>query len=117
MPADEQELRFLELDGARVAYATLGSGPALLVPALWAGHLERDWALAEYRDFFCELARDHTVIRYDRLGTGLSDRTIDPAEFGAVSLLLTTRSVAGALQRPAAVPGNRPMPPARDWGP
>jgi DNA-binding NarL/FixJ family response regulator len=23
MPADEQELRFLELDGARVAYATL----------------------------------------------------------------------------------------------
>jgi hypothetical protein len=91
MPADEQELRFLELDGARVAYATLGSGPALLVPALW--------------------------IRYDRLGTGLSDRTIDPAEFGAVSLLLTTRSVAGALQRPAAVPGNRPMPPARDWGP
>jgi hypothetical protein len=53
MPADEQELRFLELDGARVAYATLGSGPALLVPALW--------------------------IRFDRLGTGLSDRTIDPA--------------------------------------
>jgi pimeloyl-ACP methyl ester carboxylesterase/DNA-binding CsgD family transcriptional regulator len=97
MPEDEQELRFLELDGARVAYATLGSGPALLVPALWASHLERDWSLAEYREFFSELARDHTVIRYDRLGTGLSDRDIDPAGFGVELELRTLEALVAAF--------------------
>ena len=97
VPAGEQELRFLELDGARVAYATLGSGPALLVPALWASHLERDWSLAEYREFFSELARDHTVIRYDRLGTGLSDRDIDPAGFGVELELRTLEALVAAF--------------------
>jgi pimeloyl-ACP methyl ester carboxylesterase/DNA-binding CsgD family transcriptional regulator len=97
MPADEQELRFLELDGARVAYATLGSGPALLVPALWASHLERDWSLPEYREFFSELARDHTVIRYDRLGTGLSDRDVDPAGFGVELELRTLEALVAEL--------------------
>jgi pimeloyl-ACP methyl ester carboxylesterase/DNA-binding SARP family transcriptional activator len=94
---DEQELRFLELDGARVAYATLGSGPALLVPALWASHLERDWSLAAYREFFSELARDHTVIRYDRLGTGLSDRDVDPAAFGVELELRTLEALVAAF--------------------
>ncbi len=97
VPAVEQELRFLELDGARVAYATLGSGPALLVPALWASHLERDWSLAEYREFFSELARHHTVIRYDRLGTGLSDRDIDPAGFGVELELRTLEALVAAF--------------------
>ena len=97
VPADEQELRFLELDGARVAYATLGSGPALLVPALWASHLERDWSSAEYREFFSQLARDHTVIRYDRLGTGLSDRDIDPAGLGVELELRTLEALVAAF--------------------
>ena len=97
MPPDEQELRFLELDGARVAYATLGTGPVLLVPALWAGHLERDWSLPAYRAFFTALARDHTVVRYDRLGTGLSDRDVDPATLGVELEVRTLAAVVAEL--------------------
>ena len=44
------------------------------MPGIWIGHLELDWELPEYRAFFGSLAETHTVIRYDRLGTGLSDR-------------------------------------------
>lgn len=74
MPPD-QEIRFCSVPGAgRVAYATVGSGPPLVIPALWLGHLELEWEFAEYRAFLTALARGRTVIRYDRLGTGLSDR-------------------------------------------
>jgi pimeloyl-ACP methyl ester carboxylesterase/DNA-binding CsgD family transcriptional regulator len=69
----EQEIRFCAVDGARVAYATVGSGPALLLPALWISHLELEWGFDEFRSFIAALARRRTVIRYDRLGTGLSD--------------------------------------------
>ena len=70
----EQEIRFCDVDGARVAYATVGSGPPLLLPALWIGHLEHEWGFEELRAFIGALARRRTVVRYDRLGTGLSDR-------------------------------------------
>ena len=69
-----QEIRFCDVGGARVAYATVGSGPALLLPALWIGHLELEWGFEDLRAFICALARRRTVIRYDRIGTGLSDR-------------------------------------------
>jgi pimeloyl-ACP methyl ester carboxylesterase/DNA-binding CsgD family transcriptional regulator len=70
----EQEIRFCGAGDGRVAYATVGTGPPLFVPALWISHLELEWGFAEFRAFIEALARDRTVIRYDRLGTGLSDR-------------------------------------------
>jgi pimeloyl-ACP methyl ester carboxylesterase/DNA-binding CsgD family transcriptional regulator len=69
-----QEIRFCGADGGRIAYATVGTGPPLLIPALWISHLELEWGFAEFRAFIEALARDRTVIRYDRLGTGMSDR-------------------------------------------
>ncbi|HEX5618727.1 MAG TPA: alpha/beta fold hydrolase [Solirubrobacteraceae bacterium] len=70
----EQEIRFCEAGGARVAYATVGSGPPLVLPATWVSHLEAEWAFPEVRRFIGALAREHTVVRYDRPGSGLSDR-------------------------------------------
>ena len=66
----DQEIRFCTVDGARLAYATVGQGPALVLPALWISHLELEWGFAEFRTFVAALARERTVIRYDRLGTG-----------------------------------------------
>jgi pimeloyl-ACP methyl ester carboxylesterase len=70
----EQQIRFCEVDGRRVAFATAGEGPPLVLPALWGSHLELEWTFPEYRAFIGALASSRTVIRYDRLGTGLSDR-------------------------------------------
>ena len=41
--------------GVRVAYATVGRGPALVVPAAWVGHLEIAWqdpAVRAYLEHF-----------------------------------------------------------------
>ncbi|MBJ7331534.1 MAG: alpha/beta fold hydrolase [Solirubrobacteraceae bacterium] len=80
----EQIIRFCRVDGHAVAFATVGTGPPLLVPGPWIGHVELDWTLPHVAAFLRGLARTHTVIRYDRLGVGLSDRDVEPeAKFGS----------------------------------
>lgn len=84
----DQAIRFCEVPGGRVAYATVGAGPPLVVPALWVSHVEHDWEHAEFRAFFGALASRHTVIRYDRLGNGLSDREVQGDEAATLAALV-----------------------------
>lgn len=75
--------------GARIAYTTLGSGPPLIVVPPWVTHLDALTALSGYRRFHETLGRDHTVVLYDRWGTGLSDRArSDFSLEGEVQVLL-----------------------------
>jgi pimeloyl-ACP methyl ester carboxylesterase/DNA-binding CsgD family transcriptional regulator len=118
----EQDIRFCTAGRSRVAYATVGTGPPLLLPALWVSHLELEWGFPAYRAFIAALARHRTVIRYDRLGTGLSDRepiptladeldtmaaVLDALGFAETSLLgISWGAAAGAAfaaQRPERV--------------
>jgi pimeloyl-ACP methyl ester carboxylesterase/DNA-binding CsgD family transcriptional regulator len=46
----------------------------LLFTGKWVTHLEEEWEEPRARVFYEELARTHRVVRYDRLGTGVSDR-------------------------------------------
>lgn len=73
----EQDIRFCQLDGRRIAYATVGEGPPLVFGAKWVSHLEEEWDDPRARQFYEELAQSHLVVRYDRLGAGLSDREVD----------------------------------------
>lgn len=52
-----------------------GKGPVLVLPAWWVSHVERDFEDPAFRGFFTRLAESLTVVRYDRAGVGLSDRT------------------------------------------
>jgi pimeloyl-ACP methyl ester carboxylesterase/DNA-binding CsgD family transcriptional regulator len=72
----EPDIRFTDLDGKRIAYATVGEGPLLIIGGRWVSHLEEEWEHARPRAFFEELAATHRVVRYDRLGVGLSDRVM-----------------------------------------
>jgi pimeloyl-ACP methyl ester carboxylesterase/DNA-binding CsgD family transcriptional regulator len=72
----ESEIRFLEFAGRRVAYAVTGDGPALVAPAWWISHLELDWGDAAFRRLWESVADGYTLVRYDRLGVGLSDRDV-----------------------------------------
>ncbi|MEM7138248.1 MAG: alpha/beta fold hydrolase [Myxococcota bacterium] len=67
-------------DDKRMAYAIDGDGPAIVLPAWWISHVQRDWEEDGFRAFFSSLAEDHTVVRYDRIGAGLSDRERDQAD-------------------------------------
>ena len=72
----EQDIRFCEVEGRRMAYASIGEGPLLVFSARWISHLEDEWELPEVRHFFEELATTHRVVRYDRIGVGLSEREL-----------------------------------------
>jgi pimeloyl-ACP methyl ester carboxylesterase/DNA-binding CsgD family transcriptional regulator len=73
----EQEIRFCQLDGRRIAYASVGEGPLLLFGGRWVTHLEGEWEQPAVRAFYEGLAATHRVVRYDRIGAGLSDRGLD----------------------------------------
>src|ERR1043166_4859806 len=74
----DQEIRYLDLGGRRLAYSTYGDGPPLGVGPRWVSHLEEEWGDADQRPFYAELARTHQVVRFDRLGCGLSSRELEP---------------------------------------
>jgi pimeloyl-ACP methyl ester carboxylesterase/DNA-binding CsgD family transcriptional regulator len=67
--------------GRRIAFAVVGSGPAVVLPAWWVSNVVEDWHFGPLRRFIEALAADRTVVRYDRLGTGLSDRDRPPETF------------------------------------
>ena len=72
----EQRLGSTQLPGGTtLTYATAGDGPPLLFIGGWLSHLELSWALPAERQLFEGLARGRTVLRYDRPGCGLSDRS------------------------------------------
>jgi class 3 adenylate cyclase/pimeloyl-ACP methyl ester carboxylesterase len=70
-------------DGVRLAYATVGSGPPLVRSAHWLSHLQYDWELPIRRPLLLGLAKDHTLIRYDPRGSGLSDWDVGEISFDA----------------------------------
>src|SRR6267142_5802916 len=80
----EQRIQFCTTaDGARIAYATVGDGPPLVKAANWLSHLEFDWRSPVWRHLLKEFARDHSFIRYDERGNGLSDWNVSDLSFNA----------------------------------
>jgi pimeloyl-ACP methyl ester carboxylesterase/DNA-binding CsgD family transcriptional regulator len=96
----EQNIRFCELDGKRIAYASVGDGPLLLFGGRWVTHLEEEWVDPATRAFFEDLAATRRVVRYDRIGAGLSDRTLP----GPASVDLDTRTLAAVHTAVGAEP-------------
>src|SRR5512140_296060 len=60
--------------GARLAFATFGEGPVLLITPPWISSLEVQLEDPAWMGFFSRLARHHTVLVYDKQGCGLSER-------------------------------------------
>ena len=97
-----QEIKYCRTpDGVRLAYAISGSGPPLVKAANWMNHLEYDWESPVWRHVFRGLSRDHTLIRYDARGNGMSDWDVDELSLDAwVSDLETVVDAAGVERFP-----------------
>ena len=73
-----QEINYCRAsDGVRLAYASVGQGPPLVKTANWMNHLEYDWESPIWHHLLEGLARNHTLVRYDARGNGLSDWDVD----------------------------------------
>jgi pimeloyl-ACP methyl ester carboxylesterase len=70
------EIRFLTVGGRRVAYEVAGEGPLLLCPAWWVSHLELDRGNQAFAQFWEAIGDGYCLVRYDRLGVGVSDRDL-----------------------------------------
>jgi pimeloyl-ACP methyl ester carboxylesterase/DNA-binding CsgD family transcriptional regulator len=78
----DQKIRFCtSADGVKLAYAVSGEGPPLVMSATWLTHLEHQWHSLAWRPWLEALSREHTVVRYDSRGCGLSDREVDDVSF------------------------------------
>ena len=105
---DESEIRFLRLGDRSLAYEVRGAGPPLVVPAWWVSHLELDWQTTAVRRFWEGVAEGFTLIRYDRLGVGMSDRELRTSELtrdGEVAVLRALLDELG-LDRVALIGGS-----------
>src|SRR5688500_8400930 len=123
MAAVDQVVRYAQVGGRTVAWSEVGSGPALVVGGWWCSHLTADWQDEKFRRFVLSLARAHRVIRYDRPGSGASDRDGPPPGSGdeevatliglADAIGLDTFSLLGASSGSVVAAATTAAPPAR----
>jgi class 3 adenylate cyclase len=78
----EQTVRYARSGDVNIAYAVTGDGPLdlVLVPG-FITHLEVDWDEPRHARFLERLGSFSRLIRFDKRGTGLSDR---PATLGGI---------------------------------
>jgi class 3 adenylate cyclase/pimeloyl-ACP methyl ester carboxylesterase len=95
-----QEIKYCRTtDGVRLAYAISGKGPPLVKSANWMNHLEYDWESPVWRHVFRGLSSDHTLIRYDARGNGMSDWDVDELSLDAWVSDLETVVDAAQVER------------------
>jgi class 3 adenylate cyclase len=94
----EQQIGFAETsDGARIAYATSGTGPPVVFVLGWATHMKEGLGSPLY-DLGGALrwySEHHLVVRYDGRGFGLSDR--DATDFSIDARVRDLEAVVDAL--------------------
>lgn len=99
-PVIRQRVEFCTApDGTGLAYSCVGSGPPLVKTANWLNHLEFEWESPIWKHWIEELSREHTLIRYDERGNGLSDWKVDDLSFEAFVQDLETVVDAAGVER------------------
>jgi pimeloyl-ACP methyl ester carboxylesterase len=100
-PAEEEQvIRFCRSsDGVQLAYSRIGRGPPLVKTGNWMTHLEKDFETPIWRHLYRDLASEHSLIRYDARGNGLSDWDVDDISFDAFVRDLEAVVDAGGVER------------------
>jgi len=92
----QQKVQFCKTsDGVQIAFAVQGDGyPLVFVPG-WVSHLELVLESPGFLESIQDLTRDFMLVRYDKRGTGLSDRGV--TDFGLESRLRDVEAVVDRL--------------------
>ena len=79
-----QEIRFcVTADKVRLAFSTVGSGFPLVKVATCFNHLDFEWESPIWRHWVRDLAKGHSIVRYDGRGNGLSEWDVNDVSFEA----------------------------------
>ena len=81
-------------DGVNIAYWTLGKGPSLVHTPFTPSDLVAEWEVPAWRDWYLRLAENFTVIKFDRRGSGMSQR--DTSDFSLTALVHDLAAVVEA---------------------
>ena len=75
IPGVDAQTRYARSDGVNIAYQVTGEGPLdLVLVSGFISHLELDWEEPRSAHFLERLSSFSRLIRFDKRGTGLSDR-------------------------------------------
>jgi DNA-binding SARP family transcriptional activator len=101
-PRRQPLVQYARSGNLSIAYQVTGDGPidVVLVPG-WVSHLEKDWEEPRHAHFLDRLSSIARLIRFDKRGTGLSDRPPRPADLE--SRMEDVRSVMDAAGSERAV--------------
>jgi pimeloyl-ACP methyl ester carboxylesterase/DNA-binding CsgD family transcriptional regulator len=74
----QQTIRYMMTrDQVRLAWASSGTGPAMVKASNWITHLEYDWESPVLRHWVQFLSEHFSLTRYDERGCGLTQRDVD----------------------------------------
>lgn len=86
-------------DDVKIAYASRGRGPVIVRTPNWMNHVELDVHSVVWRAWIERFEQDHTLVRYDARGCGLSDRTPRQMSFETNQFDLEAVVEAAGLRR------------------
>ncbi len=93
----EQQIRFCtSADGTRIAYATIGEGPPLVVVLPWGVNAELIWEHPDSRAALTSLSQRRLHVTFDRRGVGSSQREVD--DFSLEAQVADVAAVADHLR-------------------
>jgi len=79
----QQTIRYVTTaDQVRLAWASSGSGPALVKASNWITHLEYDWESPVWQHWVRFLSENFSLLRSDERGCGLSQRSVEDVSAG-----------------------------------
>jgi class 3 adenylate cyclase len=97
---DEQVIRFCRsADGVQLAFSSIGHDPPVVKTGNWMTHLEKDLKSPIWGHLYRDLAKEHTLVRYDVRGNGLSDWDVDEISFEASVCDLEAVIKAAGMER------------------
>jgi pimeloyl-ACP methyl ester carboxylesterase/DNA-binding CsgD family transcriptional regulator len=100
MTGSDQQIRLCKApDGVAIAVANTGNGPPLLRAGHWPSHVEFDGHNSPWDHWVRELSREHSYVRYDLRGCGLSEDAPHSISFEAWISDLEAVADALGLQR------------------
>ncbi|MGI3184832.1 alpha/beta fold hydrolase [Nioella aestuarii] len=84
-PASQRIRYTADDEGRAIAYTVTGSGPPLLRVGYNTTHLEAEWNTPSERQCFDRLARQFSLLRFDPVGFGMSERCDIAVDFSTLA--------------------------------